>query len=417
MACIEVIGGERLQGEIEIQGSKNAVLPILAASVLNKGISKVNHCPKIQDVLYMIKLLEGIGCVVSWEEDSLIINAKEISSFELNEKYVTKVRASIILLGALLGRVGCGSIAYPGGCSIGTRPIDLHLQALKKMKVTVVDDEEHIYCQTNEITGFGHSLRFPSVGATENIILAAVLAKGITTIQNAAREPEVVSLCEFLIGMGAKIRGFGLDTIEIEGVEELHDTEYRVADDRIVAGTYLAAAIGTHGSITMKTDCIPQLDAVLQTFVKLGTKITMGRDYLTVQSPTKLLPIGTLYTQPYPGFPTDMQSQLIAVLTIGSGTCCVVENIFESRFHFTSQLMKLGANIKIEENKAYVTGKESLCGAEIVAKDLRGGAALVIGGVIAQGVTKIANLEFIERGYEDICNDLKILGANVRQIK
>ena len=417
MSSIKVIGGGKLKGETKIQGSKNAALPIIAATVLNKGVTILKNCPKILDVFHMIKVLNELGCMATWEGNTLIVDTTTITSTKVSESSVQKMRSSILFLGALLGRSHEVSIAYPGGCSIGKRPIDFHLDSIKSMNVSqefLGEDKDIIYCHTDKIIGTDVFLKFPSVGATQNVILTAVLAEGVTRIYNAAREPEVLELCNFLIEAGARICGRGTAFIEIEGVRRLHDVEYRLPADRIVAGTYMAAVAAVGGEVILHDTPVGQLDSVIRVLDKIGCSIRTTDEYMRISSNKRPLPYGILKTQPYPGFPTDMQSQLMTVLSIADGKSTITEEIFESRFQNVSELKRMGANITESKNKAVISGVKRLKGAQVVAHDLRAGAALVIAGIAAEGETIVRNANSIERGYEDICRDLSILGANVQ---
>ncbi len=419
MSSIKVIGGGELKGEIKIQGSKNAALPIIAATVLNQGVTILKNCPRILDVFHMISVLEELGSVAKWEGNTLIIDTTEISSTKVSEGSVQKMRSSILFLGALLGRNHEVSIAYPGGCSIGKRPIDYHLDSIKRMNVNqefLGEDKEIIHCYTDKIIGSDIFLKFPSVGATQNVILTAVLAEGITRIYNAAREPEVVELCNFLVEAGARICGRGTAFIEIEGVKKLNDVEYSLSSDRIVAGTYMAAVASTKGDVVLKDPPLHQIDSIIRVLDKIGCKIKTGNDYLRIRCDKRLLPYKNLKTQPYPGFPTDMQSQLMTVLSLSDGKSIIVEEIFESRFQNVKELRKMGAKITVDESerKAVILGVKNLEGAVVKAHDLRAGAALVIAGLGALGTTIIKDTTSIERGYEDICRDLSNISANIR---
>lgn len=416
MAYIEVIGGRHLHGEIDIHGSKNAVLPILAASILHKGITKIKYCPKISDVFCMIKLMESIGCIITWDHEELIIDATELNYNVVDRKYVSSMRSSIILLGSLMGRNKCVTISYPGGCAIGARPIDLHLSAIEKLNVDVIYDNEMIFCSTAHLTGAHIHFEKQSVGATENAILAAVLADGVTIIENAAMEPEITELCLFLTKMGAKISGANSKTIMIEGVKELRDVEYSLVSDRIVMGTYMTALAGVGGDITLRGRCCLENLSVINVLRKLGCRVGVGHDYINICSYDRPRAVEILETEPYPGFPTDMQSQFISVLTIAKGTSIVVENIFESRFKTVEELVKMGANVMVNDKVAMIHGVDSLYGTDVTAYDLRGGAGLVIAGMLANGTTTIKGIQYIERGYEDICRDLKKLGADIRKV-
>ncbi len=416
MAFIQVVGGRHLFGELEIQGSKNAVLPILAASILHKGITKIKHCPKITDVTSMIKLMESIGCIITWEQENLVINASEINYNVVDKKYVGSMRSSIILLGALLGRNHSVTISYPGGCAIGARPIDLHINAIRKMNVDIIQNEEFIFCSTAEIKGAHIKFEKTSVGATENVLLTAALASGITIIENAAIEPEITELCHFLMKMGVTITGVGTGTLKIEGAKELRDVEYSLVPDRIVMATYMAAVAGTGGDVTLKGSCAYDNLAVVYALRKIGCRIGIGKDYINICSFERPKAVPVIETMPYPGFPTDMQSQMLSVLSVATGNSVIIENIFESRYRTVNELIKMGADIRIYDKAAIICGVDSLYGSELRAYDLRGGAGLVIAALMANGVSLIRGVEYIERGYENICSDLKKLGADIGKV-
>ncbi|BCJ95267.1 UDP-N-acetylglucosamine 1-carboxyvinyltransferase [Anaerocolumna cellulosilytica] len=413
MAFIEIVGGKQLNGEVNIQGSKNAVLPILAATVLVNGITKLNHCPKILDVYHMIKILEAIGCSVQWENSSLLIDTTKLHTSTVPEEYVKMMRSSVILMGALLGRTHSVTITYPGGCTIGARPIDYHLSAFKDLNVQLEEEDGLIQCTTKEIKGNNIQLQFPSVGATENVILAAVLATGKTRIFNAAKEPEIIELCKFLNASGARIYGAGTERIEIDGVDYLHPVEYTAASDRIVAGTYLAAVAGTGGEAVLTGIGCGSLHKVVEVLRQMGCSIYCGEDYIIISSSGRLKSVPSIQTAPYPGFPTDMQSQIMSVLTIASGDSIIKEEIFEGRYQNVEEQLKFGADIRISGREASIHGVSGLTGCEVYASELRGGAALVIAGLMANGKTTLHNPYFIERGYENICRDLKQLGADI----
>lgn len=422
MEIYEITGGKRLNGELTIQGSKNAVLPILAACILNKGMTVLKNCPKIEDVYSMMSILNSIGCHVVSEGNTLIIDTRQINLVEIDETYTMKLRSSILLLAPLLSRCKEVKIAYPGGCSIGERPIDLHLYALKSMGAMIQEQESIVFGKLErKFQGKNIKLSFPSVGATETAILAAVLAEGITIIENAAKEPEIIELCHFLQQMGAQIIGEGTDKIKIQGVDQLSDTIYKVDTDRIVTATYLSAVAGCGGSAFFRGNSAKYLESVLIHLQQIGTSIQRLEEGILIQSDGIVEPIPYLITKPYPGFPTDMQSQMLALLSIANGTSIVEETIFESRFKIAQELEKMGAAIQIKEreetknNQVIVEGKESLHGAFVLAHDLRGGAALTIAGLYAQGITQIAGISYIERGYEDMIRDLSLLGATCKK--
>lgn len=418
MSSIEVIGGEQLKGELKIQGSKNAALPVLAATILNKGISILKNCPKILDVFHMVKILEELGCKTSWDDNTLTVDSSTANVSKVSEDSVRKMRSSILYLGAILGRFHEVTIAYPGGCSIGKRPINLHLDAIKKMNVTqefMGEDDSIIHCYTNKIIGNDIFFEASSVGATQNVILTAVLSEGVTRIFNAAREPEVTEVCRYLIEAGARICGKGSAYIEVEGVNKLHDVEFTLSSDRIVTGTYIAAVAATKGDIVLLNTKADQLESTIHVLRKTGCKIDIWEDAIKVTSKQRPLPVEVLKTRVYPGFPTDMQSQLMTVLCMADGRSTIIEDIFESRYQNVEELQKMGADISLDEKeKAIITGKEVLHGAVVHAHDLRGGAALVIAGLVAEGTTIVRDASYIERGYEDICRDLAILGAKIK---
>lgn len=419
MSSIKIIGSGKLKGEVKIQGSKNAALPIIAATVLNKGVTILRNCPRILDVFHMINVLKELGCKATWEGNTLIVDTSTVTSTEVSESSVRMMRSSILFLGALLGRNREVSIAYPGGCSIGSRPIDYHLDSIRKMNVNqefIGDNNSIIHCNTDKIIGTDIFLKFPSVGATQNVILTAVLAEGVTRIYNAAREPEVLELCNFLVKAGARICGRGTAFIEVEAVKSLEDIEYTLSPDRIVAGTYMAAVAAAGGEVVLLDTPAYQLESVIRLLEKTGCNIKTTDEYVKVCCHKRPLPIEVLKTQPYPGFPTDMQSQLMTVLSLADGKSIIIEEIFESRFQNVGELRKMGANITIAEsrNTAVISGVKHLESTIVKAHDLRAGAALVIAGIAASGQTIVREATSIERGYEDICRDLSNLGANVQ---
>lgn len=413
MSRYSVIGGNRLKGEISIQGSKNAVLPILAATILNKGKSLLYNCPKIVDVFNMINILESIGCKTIWQDDTLIVDSSVITTDKIPENYVQTMRSSIIVLGSILGRLKSAVISFPGGCSIGLRPIDIHIKALKQMNITIEDSNGLLLCNTKEIKGNDVHFDYPSVGATENIMLVSVLSTGTTKIVNAAKEPEIVELQEFLNAMGARISGAGTDCITINGVKELHDVEYHVMPDRIVAGTFLAATAITGGEIYLNNVRKEHITPICSKMQEMGCMVKELNNSVYMSSPKRLKSINFIRTQPHPGFPTDMQAQMMACLTVADGTSVISETIFESRYKHVPELTKMGADIIIEGRIAIVKGVNSLKGSEVYAEDLRGGAALIIAGLAGAGTTVVYNAHHILRGYEDIHSKLQQLGASI----
>lgn len=417
MASYVICGGSRLCGDMFVQGSKNAALPILAAALLNDGVTTLENCPDILDVRHMIKIIESVGCLVERKGHQIIIHGGNVDVSSMRIDYVSKMRSSVILLGALLGRNGKVSIPYPGGCTIGKRPIDLHLSALRKMNVAIEESNGMIHCFTKGISGCDIVLAYPSVGATENIILAAVLAKGTTTIHNPAKEPEVVDLCGFLNALGARVTGIGTETLVIEGVEHLkNNISYGIMADRIVAGTYMMAAAATGGNIRLLNVKEEDIRSIIRTLMYMGCSFNIQGSRIQLFSPEKMHPVDYICTEPFPGFPTDMQSQLMSTLTTVEGESCIVENVFEDRFKTAGELKKMGAKIELSQNEARITGIKALKGARVTAMDLRGGAALILAGLMAEGETVVEDTSFIERGYEDICRDFNALGAQIKMI-
>lgn len=415
MSVYRVIGGNRLQGEIKVEGSKNAVLPILAATVLNKGESIIKNVPELNDVITMLQILESLGCRVEHKEQSVWVDASNIVSSEMPTSLVKQMRSSIILLGSLLGRTGRVVSTYPGGCAIGVRPIDLHLKGLRRLGAKI-DMQGQIVCEGAVLRGTEIQLDYPSVGATENIMLAAVLARGTTVIRNAAKEPEIVDLQGFLNSMGAKVYGSGNHIIRIEGVEKLHSARYSVISDRIAAGTYMAAATVTGGTVVLKDVVVEHLHPLVDKFKECGCEIETNCTRLKISAPEQIKAIDLVRTLPYPGFPTDAQPQLMAAMCTAQGTSIFVENIFENRYRHVDELTKMGADIKVDGRIAVVKGVPKLNGTTVLAKDLRGGAALVLAGMAAEGTTVVEGVEHIDRGYEELGNKLKSLGADITVI-
>lgn len=416
MDTYKITGGEKILGEIEIQGSKNSVLPIIASSVLIKGTSVISNVPNIRDVLIMQDILRKLGCKVEYEKNTLIVNSKECDQEEISPELMKEMRSSIILMGAILARHGRVILSYPGGCEIGSRPIDLHLEGLKKLGAKIREKHGYIVCEAKKLVGAQINLDFPSVGATENIMLAATLAEGTTVIRNAAREPEIIELQTFLNKSGANIYGAGTSTVTIVGVKTLNDVNYTVKSDRIVAGTYLCAAAMTKGEVIIKNAVIENILPIIHKLQETGCIIKDdGICRVHLKSVDKLKGINTIKTMPYPGFPTDMQSQMVTLLSIADGTSVVVENIFENRFKYVSELTKMGAEITIEGKIAIIKGVKKLTGAMVEAKELRGGASLVLAGLVAEGYTSVSGIKYIERGYENFVETLNFLGAKIQK--
>lgn len=416
MSVIKVEGLRSLKGEIKIQGSKNAVLPMIAAAVLHRGTTVIHNVPRIQDVFCMLGILKRIGCKCSLDCHTLTIDAGTLTKTEIPEEYIKSMRSSIVLSGPLLGRAGNAVTSFPGGCSIGKRPIDLHLSAFRSLGAVIEEKGEKLLASAKMLQGADIYFPFPSVGATENALLAAVYAKGVTVIHGAAKEPEIVMLCQFLNNMGAKIYGVGTARLAVVGVKKLHDSEFSVEGDRIVAGTYLTAVMAAAGSLTITGIKHGHLTAVLSLAEKMGAELKLYDNQLEIAMRGR--PVGMdVVTAPYPGFPTDLQSQVMAVMACAKGASRMEETIFEGRFGTAKELQKLDADIIIKGKRAAIHGLYPLKGDRVTATDLRGGAALVVAGLVCEGETRIYECHHIKRGYEDICRDLSSLGAVIRGIE
>lgn len=413
MDSIHIYGGNYLRGETKIQGSKNAVLPIMAGSLLIEGVSVIRNCPRIADVYLMQNLLQELGCYITWAGNTLTVNAAHVNDNRMSGESVTRMRSSVMLLGAMLGRIGEVVMSYPGGCVIGKRPINLHLTALRQMGVEITEEEQFFTAKAGKLKAMDYTLPFPSVGATENIILAAILAEGTTVVRNAAKEPEIAALCEFLIAAGADIEGSGTGKLLIKGGTRLREVKYTVPNDRIVAGTYLISAMAAGGSIFLEEAPAEHLGALLEAAEKMGCSVTVNPEGVGIDVIRRLKGIPYLKTEVYDGFPTDLQSPLMAAMAIAEGESVIEESIFENRFRIVEELRKMGAHIQVEKSKAFIKGAGRLKGSLVEAEELRGGAALVVAGLAAEGKTIIKNRHFIERGYEDICRDLRNLGADI----
>lgn len=414
MSTIQIRGQASLKGEIEVQGSKNAVLPIMAAAMIHKGTTILENVPRIQDVFCMMDIMERLGCLVKMEGNTLCICAETLKSAEIPEEYVKRMRSSIMVLGALLGREKKAVTYYPGGCSIGKRPIDLHLAVLRRLGAEITEQDGRIEAMVGRLLGTAFVFPFPSVGATENAILAGVSAEGTTVLEGCAKEPEIIELCRFLNKMGAGIYGIGTGKLTIYGGRPLHDCTYRIGGDRIVAGTYLVAAMGTGGQVRVTNIRPAYLGETLSVLASMGAQITSDENSITLNAGNRPNPLLFLKTGPYPEFPTDLQSPVMALLTGADGTSIIEETIFEDRFETAKELEKMGASIQIAGRKAWIAGGSRLVGAKVKALDLRGGAALVIAGLMADGLTEISDCFHILRGYEDICRDLQSIGADIR---
>ncbi len=416
MSAFVINGGRRISGSIRVQGSKNSVLPILAATVLVNGVSVIHNCPDLSDTAGTVKILKNLGCSVLREGNSIIVDSTDITSSEIPENLMREMRSSVIFLGAILGRTKTAVISTPGGCEIGLRPIDLHIYAMKQLGVDIADDYGKLICSAPDgLIGKKITFSFPSVGATENAILASVTAKGTTTIVNAAREPEIIDLCEFLNKCGGEIYGAGESVITVKGKERLYPCEYSVICDRIACATYLIAGAVTGGDVVLENTNPEHLNAIIPPLEEAGCRINVRCKEIHLKAPRRVNRIDKIITQPYPGFPTDAQAPFTTLVCVAKGTSVIVENIFESRFKHIPELVRMGAKIRMEGRVAVIDGVERLYGAEVVSPDLRGGAALVLAGLCADGVTTVKNTRFIDRGYEDFENNLSMLNADVRR--
>lgn len=414
MDSIRIRGGVALQGKVHIQGSKNAALPILAATLLTKEISYIRNCPRIADVYLMISLLGSLGCNVNWEDGGIRVEAGNVCEGEMPADAIMGMRSSLCLLGAMIGRCGEIVMEYPGGCVIGERPIDIHLAALTKMGVEFKEEQGRLYAKASKLHGAEIMLPFASVGATENILLAAVAAEGDTVIAKAAREPEVVALCNYLECCGASIEGVGTDMLTVHGGIPLHGGDFRIPADRIVAGTYLLGCIATGGTVLLEEAPSNQMEAAILLAKQMGSKCDLVKEGIYIQSPKRPRLPPAIKTAPHPGFPTDLQSMALAVMTAGEGECIIEENIFENRFRVVKPLCDMGADIEVLDlRRVRVRGVEGLIGRKVEAMELRGGAALVLAGLMAEGETEVTGCSYIYRGYENICRDLRELGARI----
>ncbi len=409
-------GGSPLVGEVEIGGAKNAALAILATAIMTDETVTIENLPNVRDINVMLDAISGIGGNVERVDVHTVkINGSMINDLSVDYEYIKKIRASYYLLGALLGKYNHAEVALPGGCDIGSRPIDLHLKGFRALGASVDIQHGLISAEAEELKGTHIYLDKVSVGATINIMMAAAMAKGKTTIENAAKEPHVVDVANCLNSMGANIRGAGTDVIRISGVERLHKTEYSIIPDQIEAGTFMFAAAATRGDITVKNVIPKHLEAISAKLLEIGCEIEELDDAVRVVA-SKPLHHTQVTTLPYPGFPTDMQPQMSAVLGIAEGTSTVTESIFENRFKYVDELTRMGASIKVESNIAIVTGTANYTGARVSAPDLRAGAALVIAGLSAEGITIVDDIYYIERGYENFDVKLALLGAQIEKV-
>lgn len=417
MAKYYIEGGGRLSGELSIHGAKNSVLPILAGALLMQE-SVIHNCPALTDVSAACNILNYLGCDAKRDGECVVTKSDIPLNCDIPDQLMREMRSSVVFLGAIIARCGKATVSLPGGCELGPRPIDMHLEALKKLGVEIIENHGYLECSVkNKLRGAVIALPFPSVGATENVMLAACTAAGDTIIHNAAREPEIEDLAGFLNTAGADITIKENGTILIRGVKRLGSAEYHVIPDRIAAATYLCCAAATGGEIVLR-DVIPEhLTAILPFLEESGCTIAVNHDTIELKAPTRLKPVRMVRTMPYPGFPTDAQSPLMALSCIADGTSVYVENIFESRYKHAGELSRMGAKIKIEGRVAVVEGVDSLHGASVVCTDLRGGAALVTAAIAARGKSEISDIYHIERGYQDFDKNLALLGAMIEKRK
>lgn len=411
-----VNGGNKLEGRVVMHGAKNAFLPIMAGSILAQGKTTLFDAPKISDIYKMASILTSLGCNVNFIDRTIEIDTISYDKSYISSDLMKGIRASIFMLGPILATKKKAQIAYPGGCAIGIRPIDIHLEGLRALNVEIKEEHGQIYCDGRNMKSANIHLRFASVGATENLVMASVFLKGTTVLNNVACEPEVVDLCNFLNSMGAKIKGMGTSTISIEGVEKLKPIEYTPISDRIVAGTFLLTTLMTGGSVEICNIKSDFLTTLLKKLEDNTCNIKIENDKIIVISNKRLKSVPLIQTMPYPNFPTDLQAQIMALQTISEGTSVIIENLFDSRFKQVNEFVKMGANILVENNKAIIKGVEKLSGAEVKSTDLRAGASLVMAGLVAEGYTTINNIEFIDRGYEHFEDDLINLGADIKRI-
>lgn len=409
-------GGNPLVGEVEIGGAKNAALGILAAAIMTDETVLLENLPDVQDINVLLEAISGIGATVNRiDRNKVSINGSMIGDFSVDYEYIKRIRASYYLLGALLGKYRRAEVPLPGGCNIGSRPIDLHLKGFKALGASVKIINGAIVAEAERLRGSHIFLDTVSVGATINIMMAAAMAEGRTTIENAAREPHVVDVANFLNSMGANIKGAGTDVIRIRGVEKLHKTEYSIIPDQIEAGTFMFAAAATKGDVMVQNVIPKHLEATTAKLVEIGCEVEEFDDAVRVVASRRLTNTN-VKTLPYPGYPTDMQPQIGVTLAIAKGTSIVTESIFENRFKYIDELARMGASVKVEGNTAIITGVEKLTGARVSAPDLRAGAALVIAGLAAEGITIVDDIVYIQRGYENFEEKLRGLGAEIEKV-
>ena len=414
MERLIIKGGNQLHGEVDCSGAKNAGLPILASTILLDGVAKIGNLPHLQDITTMLELLNSMGSHINFDENGYIeINSSNIDLPEARYELVKTMRASILVMGPLVAKYGKAKISQPGGCDIGSRPIDFHLSGLEKMGAEIKSDSKYIYLKADKLKPIEFEFPKISVTGTENLMMAAVFTEGKTTLKNCAKEPEVVELANFLNKCGASIHGAGESTIEITGVDSLGSVEWDVLFDRIEAGTYLVAGAITNGHITVKKIEPKTIQVLTNKLIEMGVNVSYGENWVEADATSSEITCVDIDTEPFPGFPTDMQAQFMALNTIASGSCTIEETVFENRFQHVSQLRKMGADIVLSKNKAFVKGVPNLVGSEVKASDLRASASLVLAGLVGKNRTQIDNIYHIDRGYECIEEKLNKLGADI----
>lgn len=412
-----ISGGKRLQGTVRIDGAKNSALSIMAATLLTKDVCILSNVPHLTDVDIMAKVISKLGVKVEWRGDNtLYIDSDDFNNYEAPYELVKMMRGSILVMGPLLARLKKAKISLPGGCAIGARPVDYHLKGFEALGAKVEVEKGYIEAKVIKLKGDDIYLDFPSLGATENIMMAACLAEGVTKIENAAKDPEVVELGRFLNKMGAKVKGFGTDLIEIEGVKKLHGVDYAIIPDRIEAGTYMIAAAITGGDVLIEKADPLLLKPLIVKLKKAGVQITLKKNLIKVSGPKRIKAVD-IKTLPFPGFPTDMQPQFMALSCIAKGTSVITETVFENRFVHTGDLIRMGADIKVEGHSTIIKGVKKLSAAPVMASDLRGGAALILAGLVAEGTTELSRIYHLDRGYVKLEEKLNSLGADIKRVK
>ena len=409
-------GGNELYGSVDIQTAKNSVLPVLAATVLTDDKVRILNVPNITDVKNMVKILSCLGCKAVYEGNDIIVDSSCADCYEIPRALAHELRSSVFLLGSVISRFHTAKIAYPGGCDIGLRPVDLHLTGLKRLGVEITEENGYIICRCDKLHGNEIMLDCPSVGATENIMLAAVKAEGTTVIKNAAREPEIEDLQKLLNCMGAKVKGAGSGTVVIEGVKTLNGCEFLPIADRIEAGTFLIAAAMCGGEVELNGACAENISSLLHKLRENGCKIRINNDKIILENHRRLTSVKSIETQPYPGFPTDLQAQITALCCICRGQSIITENLFETRFKYVPELRRMGADVTVINRNAFVRGVEHFRGATVVAHDLRGGAALVSAGLAADGRSEVLDISHVDRGYGSLEYKLRKLGGDIVRV-